>query len=495
MKGEDLPQSGKSNITLDKYKIPNADCVLPTAEKLKATLAETANTAARADLQELFDEGTFVELGAFTKRKFCEYAGTDHDRDFEGVICGYGAVDGRLVYAFAQDGARMKGALDENHARKICALYDMALKNGAPVVGMFDCSGADIFEGVAALSAYGRIMKAVSTASGTIPQIALITGNCIGSFAAIAAMFDFTVKVKGANFYVNAPDFAGTKDSQAPVASILSEDKSTSIICVRNLLSYFPDKAGEGISAEGTADNLNRMLGNRDFGGDVNAVIAAVSDNGIFLETSKDYAPVLTTAFSTVGGIRCGFVGTSFAIDEGRITAGAARKAARFIEFCDAFSIPVITLADSMGLSVCNENENAPFSADLAKLASAYARSVTPKVTVILSHAIGAACSLLGSKALGADVVYALDESEIGALSAEVAVAFAWNNLITPDKPRDELIAEWKTSLASPVAAASLGEVDDIISVNELRARICSALQMLAGKGTVRARIHNVNPL
>ncbi len=480
---------------MDKYKISKTSCVLPSAEELKASLTASATSEARANLRTLFDVDTFVELGAFTKRKFCEYQGLEQDDELEGVICGYGAVDGRLVYAFAQDGARMKGALDENHAKKICALYDLALKNGAPVIGLFDCAGADIFEGAAALAAYGRIMRAVAAASGVIPQLAIVTGNCIGSFAAIAAMFDFVIKTKSANFYVTSPEFAGTAASQAPVASLSADDRSMAVIYARNLLGYLPDKAGEGIAIEGTADNLNRMLGNRDFGGDANTAIAAIADNGIFFEVSGEYAPVLTTAFATVGGVKCGFVGTSYTVNEGRLTADAARKAAKFVDFCDAFSIPLVTLVDSMGLAICDENENAPFSADLAKLAMAYAKAVTPKVTVILGHAIGASFALLGSKALGADVTYALDDAEIGALSTEASVAFAWNNLINPDKTREELNAEWRKSLASPVAAASLGEVDDIVSANELRARICSALLMLSAKGTVRPRLHTVNPL
>lgn len=482
-------------FTLDKYKLSKTACVLPSAEELRASLANSGSTEARATLQTLFDKDTFVELGVYTKRKFCEYQGLDREDELEGVVCGYGAVDGRLVYAFAQDAARMKGALDENHAKKICALYDLALKNGAPVVGAFDCAGADIFEGAAALAAYGRIMRSVSAASGVVPQLALVTGNCIGSFATIAAMFDFVIKTKNANFYVNSPEFAGTKESQSPVAAFSADDRAMAITYARNLLNYLPDRAGVGIAAEGTADNLNRMLGNRDFGGDVNAAIGAIADNGIFFETSGDYAPVLTTAFATVGGVKCGIVGTSYLLDEGRITSDAARKAAKFIDVCDAFSIPLITLVDSMGLAICDENENAPFSADLAKLAMAYAKSVTPKVTVILGHAIGAAFSLLGSKALGADVAYALDGAEIGALSSEASVAFAWNDMINPDKTREELIAEWRKSLASPVAAASLGEIDDIVSANELRARICSALLMLTAKGTVRPRLHTVSPL
>lgn len=488
-------RNANREFTLDKYRTSKNSCVLPSAEELRASLADLGGTEARANIYSLFDADTFVELGAFTKRRFCEYQGLDRDEELEGVICGYGAVDGRLVYAFAQDSARMKGALDENHARKICALYDLALKNGAPVIGIFDCAGADIFEGAAALGAYARIMRAVTAASGVIPQIALITGNCIGSFATIAAMFDFVIKTKTAGFYVTAPDFTGAKDAQAPVTAFAADDAGIAVMYVRNLLGYLPDKAGEGVTVEGTADNLNRMLGNRDFGGDVNAAIAAIADNGVFFETAGDHAPMLTTAFATVGGVKCGFVGTSYMVDEGRLTAAAARKAAKFIDFCDAFSIPLVTLVDSMGLAISEDVENAPFAADLAKLAMAYAKSVNPKITVILGHAIGAAFALLGSKALGADVAYALDDAEIGALSSEASVAFAWNEHVSPAKSREELIAEWRKSLASPVAAASLGEIDDIVSANELRARICSALQMLSAKGTVRPRLHAVNPL
>ena len=490
-----MRKNANREFTLDKYKISKTTCVLPSAEELKATLVASGSSDARQNLHLLFDTDTFVELGVFTKRKFCEYQGLGHDEELEGVICGYGAIDGRLVYAFAQDSSRMKGAFDENHAKKICSLYELALKNGAPVVGLFDSAGADIFEGAAALAAYGRIMKAVSAASGVVPQIAIITGNCIGSFATIAAMFDFVVKTKNASLYVTSPEFVGDVNSQAPVTAFSADDRSLAIIYARNLLNYLPDKAGVGITVEGTADNLNRMLGNRDFGGDVNAAIAAIADNGIFFETSGDYAPVLTTAFATVGGVKCGFVGTSYMVEEGRLTADAARKAAKFIDICDAFSIPLITLVDSMGLALCDENEAAPFSSELAKLSMAYAKSVMPKITVILGHAIGASFALLGSKALGADVAYALDDAEIGALSTSASVAFAWNSLINPDKTREALEAEWRKSLASPVAAASLGEVDDIVSSNELRARICSALMMLAGKGTVRPRLHTINPL
>ena len=224
------------------------------------------------------------------------------------------------------------------------------------------------------------------------------------------------------------------------------------------------------------------MLGNLDFGGNALAAISVIADNGMFFELNSQYASSASTVFTTVGGVKCGIVATSFAENEGRIDAAAARKIAKFVALCDAFSIPVVTYVDSLGLAIDKNNEEL-FSAELAKLAMAYATSECPKVTVIGGHAIGASFVLLGSKSLGADLVYATEDSEIGALPAESGVAFAWDKHITESKNRAELIDEWKASVSSPAAAAASGEIDDIISVSEIRARICSALLMLSAKG------------
>jgi acetyl-CoA carboxylase carboxyltransferase component len=186
--------------------------------------------------------------------------------------------------------------------------------------------------------------------------------------------------------------------------------------------------------------------------------------------------------FATVGGVKCGIVASSFSVNNGRITAAAAKKAAKFVNLCNSFSIPVVTLVDSLGLAIDKENE-CEFAPALAKLAFAYASAECPKVTVVLGHAIGASFILLGSKSIGADLVYATEESEIGALTAASGVAFAWDKYITEEKTREELIYEWKMSVSSPVNAAASGEIDDIISINEMRARICSALLMLSAKG------------
>ena len=215
------------------------------------------------------------------------------------------------------------------------------------------------------------------------------------------------------------------------------------------------------------------------------SAISVISDNGMFYEVMHDFEPSVSTAFATVGGVKCAIVANSYSVNEGKLSVSVARKITKFVNFCDAYSIPVVTLVDSAGLAVEKNNESAFFAPELAKLAFAYSTAKTPKITVIMGHAIGASFVLLGSKALGADLVYALANSEIGALAAESGVAFAWDKYITEDKTREELVAEWKTSVSSPAYAAASGEIDDIISTNELRARLCSALLMLSGKGAL----------
>ena len=399
----------------------------------------------------------------------------------EGGITGYGAIDGKLVFAFAEDATRMGGAIDERHAKKITDLYRLAISNGAPVIGIFNSNGTDIFEGTAGLAAYGRILKAVNEASGIIPQIAFITGKCIGTAATIAASFDFIVKSDEAELYVSSPALTGVKDAQDAMLAY-SGDVNTCAGYVKSLVSFLPDNADTGIQISDSTDNLNRMLGDLDFGGSALSAISVVVDNGVFINLGADHAKGVSTVLATVGGVKCGIVANSYAENDGKINAAIAKKVARFVNFCDAFSIPVVTLVDSLGIAIDKDNEDT-FAPELARLAASYAVSNVPKITVILGHAIGASFVLLGSKALGADLVYSLDTAEIGALSAESGVAFAWDKYISEEKTRAELISEWKATLSSPIKAAANGEIDDIISTNELRARICSALLMLSAKG------------
>ena len=486
---------------------------LPSVEELRNSLVASENSNTRKLIASLFDNGTFSELGVYTMRRFSEYNPEGHALSPEGVICGFGAVDGRLVYVFGQDISRMDGAVDEKHAKKIADLYDMAMKNGAPVVGVFNSAGADVYEGVTALAAYGRIMKKVAEASGRIPQIALVTGPCTGTAALLASMFDFTVTVQGVPFYVHD---AGGSEGNVLASTFIAKDEKDAARDARVLLAYLPSRASENILQTATSDSLDRRLGKVDFEGDLSRLSRAIADNGITQEITRDFSPEIFTAFAILGGIRCGIVGNRFVGEGHKMDAAAAKKAARFVSFCDAFSLPVLTFVDSSGFADMTSRGVSSYASDLATLAFAYSNAEVPKITVILGAAIGGAFTLLGSKAMGADVVYALETAEISVLSSNAAVAFAWNERVeledgakipngdtledTRDLPpittnRDVLEERWRTSLASPAAAACRGEIDDIITVDEMRQRILSSLFMLAGKGVPGARRHSILPL
>ncbi len=469
-------------------------CGLPTAEELRNSLLASESSDTREMLSMLFDEKTFVETSTYAKRAFSDFLSTEKANEFEGVITGYGAIDGKLVFAFAEDASRMGGVIDERHAKKITDLYKLARENGAAVIGVFNSNGTDVFGGTASLAAYGRIMAAVSEASGVIPQIALIAGNCIGTAAAIASMFDFVVKTEGSSFYVSSPVITGAKNAQDSVLAFAGA-KEQCAHYVRRLVSYLPDNSSVGVVVSECADNLNKKLGELDFSGDALTAIANIVDNSVYYEVAGEFAPAVSTVFATIGGVKCGIVANSFAKNDGKITACVAKKITKFVNFCDAFSLPIVTLVDSLGTDTAKESEEANFASELAKLAFAYAGATVPKVTAIIGHAIGASFVLLGSKSLGADLVYATERSEIGALNAERGVAFAWDKYITLEKGRDEFVAEWKANVTSPAVAAASGEIDDIITVNELRARICSALLMLSAKGTANIARRKVLPL
>ena len=478
---------------MDKYTKTEL-CGLPSVEELRASLLAGESSDARNQLAMLFDEATFVETNAYAKRAFSDFLATEKSNELESVITGYGAIDGKLVFAFAEDASRMDGVIDERHAKKIVDLYNLAIRSGAPVIGIFNSNGTDVFQGTAGLAAYGKIMSAVTCASGTIPQIAFVSGKCIGTAAAIAAMFDFVVKDSAATFYVSSPSLTGVENAQDSLLAYAGDTVSCASY-IRSLVSYLPDNSSLGVIVGECADNLNRKLGDLDFAGEALSAVSVIADNGVFYEVMHDFEPSASTVFAVVGGVKCGIVASSYSVNEGKLSVSVARKITKFVNFCNAFSLPVVTLVDSAGLAVEKNNESSYFAPELAKLAFAYATATTPKVTVILGHAIGASFVLLGSKSLGADLVYSLNDSEIGALTAESGVAFAWNNYITLEKTREQLVSEWKATVSSPAVAAASGEIDDIISINELRARICSALLMLSYKGNVKISDRKVLPL
>ena len=455
--------------------------------EFRAALSE--GSVACSFINGFYDAGTFAQLGAFVKRATVKADNGEKGSDFEGVITGYGAVDGRLVFAYVQDSSRMKGAFGEAQAKKICALYDMAMKAGAPVIGVFDSFGAKVEEGVMAMAAYAKVMKKAADASGYIPQIAVINGVCAGSAAAIAAMNDFVVASDKAELYVTSP-FITKLSADVEIAA---KNGTVDVVCeadalaanVKELITFLPQNAESEAIVEND-DDLNRltpeieaMLGK----GDMKKVIGAIADNGKVYEIAKANAPELITAFVSVGGYSCGIVANDPSVKDGAITPAAADKAAGFVNLCTSFGIPVVTLVDSVGTEATAENENAAYASAIASLAYSYAQAPAAVVTAIVGKAYGVAGTVFGSKSVGADVVYATENAVISALAPETAVSFLSSKEIAasedPEKTRKEKLEEWNETYASPIEAARLGEVDDVVVYEELRQRICAAIEMM----------------
>jgi acetyl-CoA carboxylase carboxyltransferase component len=458
-----------------------------------AQIDEKIYGQSKTKLESIFDAGTFVELGAYTKRNGSE-------SDFEGVLCGYGAVNGELAFAFVQDSGRTKGAFGERHAKKIANLYALAVKNGAPVIGVFDSAGAVIYDGAAALAAYGKFMKCVSDASGVIPQIAIIDGVCGGASAVVASMFDLTITVKDTSkLYVNSPFVVGGDAGKADFAAqnglsaYNAKDASEAFGFARKLVALLPANNASGAFCE-SGDDMNRAVAIDAESYKADELVAALSDNGAFARIYADYTNNFVLGFASFGGITAGVVASN-PENKGILDIKSARAIAKLVSFCDSFALPVLTLVDSEGLDVSLEAEGASYASELAKLAYAYTSSNNAKLTVVVGKAYGSAFTLLGSKSVGADMALALPTACISVLSPEASVAFVWNSKVG-EQSREELEKEWKEKCASAAEAADCGEIDDIVEPAELRARICASLSMLASKAEgTPARRHANMPL
>ena len=444
-------------------------------------------------IEQLFDSATFVELGAYTRR-------SEASHDIESVVCGYGAVNGRLVFAFAQDSGINKGAFGERHAKKIADMYALAIKNGAPVVGVFDSAGAVVYDGASAMAAYGRVMKCVSDASGIIPQIALIGGACTGSAAVLASMLDITVTVKDSSkLYVNSPFVTGDNESAALAsASGLSADEADSEVeafeLVKKLINTLPHNNAEGAVAFDVNDDINRIVSFDVNNYNISELLADIADAQSFVRLYEKYSSNICVGFARFGGVVAGVV-ASDPSNGGILDIASARVAARMVSFCDSFGIPLVTLVDSKGLDTSAGAEGAAYACELSRLAMAYTSSDNAKVSVVIGAAYGAAYTLLASKSLGADIAYALEDACISVLSPEASVAFLWNDKVG-ERSREDVEAEWKEKYASAADAAACGEIDDVIEASELRKRICAALSMLAYKADgAPSRKHPVMPL
>lgn len=418
-------------------------------------------TAGNLKIASLFDAGTFVEVGAYIKR-------SGDSEAYDGVICGYGSVSGKLAFAFVQDSDRTKGAFDDAGARKIEMLYDMAIKNGAPVIGVFDSAGVVVLDGSAALTAYGRFISCVAKASGIIPQIAVYDGLCTGMALTVANMFDLAVKVEDkAELYL----IPSAKDKDI-LCAIDAKNEDEAFAAVRNLVEILPQNNKDDAS-QMSGDDAARAVAIDGLTG--KALVETLADNGVFCEIFAKESGIVT-GFAFFGGTLCGVVASNKACDAGKIGFLGAKKAAELISFCDRFGISVLTLVDSEGLCDC------ACPKCTARLASAYANATCALVTAVVGNAYGAGFTLLGSKALGADIEIATENAVISVMSPESAVAFIMNDKISADKSRADVEKEWCEKYASATLAAEKGDIDDIVEASTLRARICSALYMLASK-------------
>ena len=421
------------------------------------------STIGNKKIASLFDCGTFVEIGAYIKRNGADEA-------YDGVICGYGSVSGKLAFAFVQDSDRTKGAFDEIGAKKITMLYDMAIKNGAPVIGVFDSAGAVVLDGSSALSAYGCFMANVAKASGIVPQIAVIDGICTGLSLCTCAMFDIVIKTEDtAQTYISHT----TADKKAIKPAITAKNTEEAFSAARELVEILPSNNNDDASVM-SGDDANRAVNTDGLTG--KALVEALCDNGKVIELYENEGRELVCALGFFGGVLCGIVASNNAENGGKLTCKGAKKAANLISFCDRFNISVVTLVDSEGFAenICS---TAP-----AMITSAYANATTPKVTVVCGKAYGAGFTLLGSKAIGADIEFATENATISVMAPESAVAFLMNDEITHEKSRAQVEAEWCEKYASAVCAAEKGDIDDVIGTDEVRARICAALYMLATK-------------
>ncbi len=487
----------KSFEALHRSLAGNAVKAVSALRQTRASMCGSADER----IAMLFDEGTFVETGAYVTRRNSEFEDNAAE-ELEGVVTGWGSVNGELVYAYSQDLSRTKGAVSETQAQKIAELYRLAVENGAPIVGIFDSAGAYLPEGIRALAAYGKIMKAASLASGVIPQIAVIPGIAQGAAAVVAGMYDFVIITEETgSLSVNPPFVVGEEAGKSAfaaetgLAAIKAKDAAEAIGYAKLLLSLIPANNAEGTVDSFSADEINRLVSTEpyDKSRDMKDLVAAAADEGKVLTLWDDYAPEALCGLISLGGVVCGVAGNNYANNDGILTAAAARKLTKLISFCDCYNIPVITFVDSKGADVSLEAEKSPYAAELAKLAHTYAMARTPLVTLNVGEAYGSVFTLMGSKALGADVVLSLENAKIGVMPASSAVAFLWNDKITGEVTREALEEEWNNVVGTPIAAARAGEVDDIIESAELRQRLCAAVMMLQAKSSSAPFRRHVN--
>ena len=447
-------------------------------------------------ITRLVDENSFIEIGSLVTARSTDFNLAATDTPSDGVITGHGLIDGNLVFIYSQDASVLNGTIGEMHAKKIAAVYDMAMKMGAPVIGFIDCAGVRLQESVDALDGFGLIYAKEVAASGVVPQITAVFGNGGGGMAVASAMSDFTfMESKKAKLFVNSPnalegndaskcDTASAKFQSEEVGNVdVVAEEAELITKIRDLVSLLPANNEDDLSYMDCEDDLNRVCA------DLEATLPMISDSGIFFETKAEYGKDMVTGFIKLNGTTVGAVANRSTLydEEGNaveefnaeISARGCEKAAKFVEFCDAFNIPVLTLTNAAGFKAtkCSEKKMA---AAAAALTYAFAEATVPKVNVVVGKAYGSAYVTMNSKGLGADVVYAWPNAKIGMMGAKPAVKVMYPEADAKElREKEAAYAELQNSVAS---AAKRGYVDSVIEAQDTRKYVIGAFEMLYTK-------------
>ncbi len=466
---------------------------------------------ARERLNILLDEGTFEELDSLMTHRTVEFGLDEQKYHGDAVVTGHGKMDGRLVYVFSQDFPVFGGSLSEAVSEKICKVMDLAMKNGAPVIGLNDSGGARIQEGVVSLKGYGDIFLRNVLASGVIPQISVIMGPCAGGAVYSPAITDFIFMTSGTSqMYITGPDViravtqeeithdelggAQVHSTKSGVAHFAIEGEEDCLAEVRRLISFLPSNNMEDPPFSEPVDDPSRRCddltsivpGDPSKPYDVRQVIYSIADDGDFLEVHPFWAPNIVVGFARMGGRPVGVVANNPMALAGVLDVDSSRKAARFVRFCDAFNIPIVTLADIPGYLPGTSQEYSGIITHGAKLIYAYSEATVPKVTVVVRKAYGGAYIVMGSKHLRADINYAWPSAEIAVMGPDGAVSIVFRREIEeakdPEAKRKELIELYRQQFANPYVTASRGFIDDVIEPRDTRLKIIRALEMLQNK-------------
>jgi propionyl-CoA carboxylase beta chain len=467
--------------------------------------------SARERIILLFDEGSFEEIDKLVEHRCQDFGMAEQRIPGDGVVTGYGRINGRLAYAFAQDFTVIGGSLSEANAAKICKVMDLAMKVGAPVIGLNDSGGARIQEGVASLAGYADIFLRNTLASGVIPQISAIMGPCAGGAVYSPAITDFTVMVQNSSYmFVTGPDVIKTvmheevskEDLGGPmthnatsgVAHFIARDDADGLALIRELLSFMPQNNQEDpprVESRDPADRRDEQLDSLvpvepDKPYDIKEVVTRVVDDGYFVEVHEHFAKNLVVGFARLGGQSVGIVANQPAVLAGCLDINASVKGARFVRFCDAFNIPLVTFEDVPGFLPGTQQEHGGIIRHGAKLLFAFAEATVPKITVITRKAYGGAYCVMASKHLRTDVNLAYPTAEIAVMGPEGAVNIVYRRELQkaedPEKLRREKVEEFRERFANPYIAAERGWVDAVIEPRDTRPKLIAALRMLETK-------------